>query len=315
MSRFPTALLFTVVAFAGACDGNAPPSTKRVIRLVNDGNLSESLARELNRTLPNVEVRLTDFDGVGSYLTLDALERGEAEFGFALADVAYFSYAGADDDSTRERSQIRGMAALPVTPVHLLAGPGVTIRDVRDLRDLRVSTGAEFSQLSRLADLILRAYGLEGDSPRRGPLATSVASAALVNGTIDAAFVIGYYPSPWAQAATKAGARLVPIDGPPAERLRSEYPFVRAVRIPAHTYPGQPEAVRTLGLDRLLICRSDLDEHLVHDLTEQSLAALPRLASTLGTSLRLMDLDQASAMPIPLHRGAALHYRERELSR
>jgi hypothetical protein len=80
--------------------------------------------------------------------------------------------------------------------------------------------------------------------------------------------------------------------------MRNTYPFVRTVWIPARTYR-----------------RADLDERIVHDLTRELLAALPRLSTSLRTSLRLMDLEQASAMPLPLHKGAAQYYRERELSR
>jgi len=41
---------------------------------------------------------------------------------------------------------------------------------------------------------------------------------------------------------------------------------------------------------------------------------LPKLSSLVG-SLRLMNLDQASATSIPLHDGAARYYREQELFR
>jgi TRAP-type uncharacterized transport system substrate-binding protein len=52
----------------------------------------------------------------------------------------------------------------------------------------------------------------------------------------------------------------------------------------------------------------------VHDLTREFLEALPKIFSSLRASTRLMDLGQAAATPIPLHKGAAQYYRERELT-
>ena len=83
--------------------------------------------------------------------------------------------------------------------------------------------------------------------------------------------------------------------------------------IPADTYPGQHERIHTIGVDTLLVCRSDLSEPLVHDLTKRLFDVLPTIAQR-QTSLRLMDIEQAPATPIPLHEGAARYYRERELT-
>jgi TRAP-type uncharacterized transport system substrate-binding protein len=84
--------------------------------------------------------------------------------------------------------------------------------------------------------------------------------------------------------------------------------------IPGSTYPGHPDAIHTIGVDALLVCRRDLEESLVYDLTRRLFEALPSLSSQ-QESLRLMDVELAPATPIPLHEGAARYYRERELWR
>jgi uncharacterized protein len=72
--------------------------------------------------------------------------------------------------------------------------------------------------------------------------------------------------------------------------------------------------VPTVGVDSLLLCRADLSEDLVYRLTAAFFDVLPTLSTELE-SLQLMDVARASATPIPLHRGAARYYRERELTR
>lgn len=69
----------------------------------------------------------------------------------------------------------------------------------------------------------------------------------------------------------------------------------------------------TLGVDNLLVCRADLDERLVHELTRVLIESLPELAK-IHAAARGIDPDQAPAAPIPLHAGAARFYRERKLS-
>ena len=64
----------------------------------------------------------------------------------------------------------------------------------------------------------------------------------------------------------------------------------------------------------LVVCRRDLDESVVHDLTQQLFKTFPRLSGA-EASLRFLNLDEAPASPVPLHPGAARYFRESELSR
>jgi TRAP transporter TAXI family solute receptor len=305
------ALLITATAVTGGCQNHTADRGHTVVRLVRDTTISAPLAIEFARLLPGVEVQLVKAGG--SVATVEAIQRGDADLGFVLADVAYFAYIRHAEHPVLSLRQLRGMAALQITPLHLLVRQGLGAKAVGDLRGYRVSIGAGTSGQAFLADLVLRAFGLGPDAVRRSIGGLDRLADDLASATIDAAFASAYFPAPSLLNATGRGAHLVPIDGPPADRFRNEYPFIRSVIIPAHTYPGQTTAVQTIGVDRLLICRSDLDERLAHDLTEAFLVALPHLSS-LRTSLRFMELDQAPATPIPLHKGAAQYYRERELA-
>ena len=79
-------------------------------------------------------------------------------------------------------------------------------------------------------------------------------------------------------------------------------------------YTKNPDPIRTLAIDVLLLARTGLDERLVHSLTRTFFQVLPRVAEQVEF-IRGMDPTRAPATPVPLHPGAALFYRERELSR
>jgi uncharacterized protein len=256
--------------------------------------------------LPGIDVRLVEAEG--SVGTLSAMQRDAADIGFMLGDVAYFSHLRFTEQPPAGVTQLRGMAALQLVPIHLLVRPGLNIRDVSDLRDYKVGAGTALSGQTRLADLLFRVFKLGSEVLQPGPRTDLLAG-------VDAAFRTAYYPAPNVYDAAKNGARLVPIDGPIVEQLQREYPFVQSLKIPANTYPNQPETVKTIGVDRLLVCRGDLDEAIVHDLTRHFIEALPVLTASVRSSLRLTDLELTPATTIPLHKGAAQFYRERELAR
>ena len=95
--------------------------------------------------------------------------------------------------------------------------------------------------------------------------------------------------------------------------MRAQYPFLEPMIVKAGTYANQDDAVETVGVSNLLLCRRDLDEALVYQLTRAFFEALPRLA-TANPAAALIDPEQAPATPIPLHPGAARYYREREIT-
>jgi uncharacterized protein len=301
------ALALMAAAFGDACGTPAAAvATRPVVRLVRDSVLGEPLAIEYARRLPGIDVRLVEAEG--SVGTLSAMQRDAADIGFMLGDVAYFSHLRFTEQPPAGVTQLRGMAALQLVPIHLLVRPGLNIRGVSDLRGYKVGAGTALSGQTRLADLLFRVFMLGSEVLQPGPRTDLLAG-------VDAAFRTAYYPAPNVYDAAKNGARLVPIDGPIVEQLQREYPFVQSLKIPAHTYPNQPETVKTLGIDRLLVCRGDLDEAIVHDLTRHFIEALPVLTASVRSSLRLTDLELTPATTIPLHKGAAQFYRERELAR
>jgi TRAP transporter TAXI family solute receptor len=279
-----------------------------VLRLVRDTTFGDVLVQIYQRQLPGV--RIESIDAIGSVETVDAIRTGKADLGFTFADVAYFTYLGRAQQSgvMLPPAQLRGVAALGIAPIQVLARSGLSVHSLSDLTAHRVGVGTVLSRQTLLAHALFHAYGLDSEviqPDRRSDLLAGV----------DATFAFGYYPLATVQDAMEQGAQLIPMDGPIAKKLQREYPFMRSVTIPSGTYPQQSHDLVTLGLDRLLVCSATLDVHLAHEITRVFIESLPELASHLHTSIRLTNIGQASATPIPLHDGSAQYYRERELVR
>lgn len=274
--------------------------------------LGAALATALSNEMPRLD--LTTQPSAGAVSNIEAIEAGRADMGFAFADVAYIAFVGGLEGRPRPFAKLRSIAVLQLTPVHLAVSARSGIRRIEDLRGRRVGLGPPGSGTALTVGIILQAFGVPIESVHTEALGFNDAAERLRDGRLDAMFDNGNYPVESVRVATARGARLVPITGPSVDRLLRDYPFLQRSVIPRGTYDGQTGSVHTIGVDCLLLCRSDLDETLVHDLTEHLFEVLPTLASY-QTSLRFMDLEQAAAAPVPLHEGAARYYREREFLR
>jgi hypothetical protein len=314
-SRSPGAVALLLAATAAAACRPSPQPAPRVTLRLTTGTpgaafhpLGQALASAWRTAMPALDIAVQE--SAGSVANVDGLQQGSADVGLAYADVAYMAFTGQLGDQPQALADLRGIAVLELAPVHLVIRAGSGIHGPGDLKGRRVAVGPTGSGSALTAGLVLRAFGIDAGAVRVESLRYNEAASRLADGTVDAMFVNGRDPMESVLGSTRAGARVLPLSGPAIERLRHEYPFFKPTMIRGGTYPGHPDAVLTIGVDNLLVCRRELAEPLVHDVTRAFFAGAPALSV-----LSFIDLDQAPATPIPLHDGAARYYRERELAR
>ena len=84
--------------------------------------------------------------------------------------------------------------------------------------------------------------------------------------------------------------------------------------IPARTYPGQQVPVKTVGFENMLATTSSLDPEVVYALTKTLYENVDYLVAV-HPACRSLELDSAvTGLNVPLHRGAAQYYRERNIA-
>ncbi|HUR33159.1 MAG TPA: TAXI family TRAP transporter solute-binding subunit [Vicinamibacterales bacterium] len=308
-------LILSAILSAGACRrAPDPPAGKPALRVATAfAPFSTRLTEEYRRTMPDLDIQ--EHPSVSSASVLSDIQEGKLDFGVALADDAYRAYFGEDTASTRPDSAVRAISLLQPLPTYLLARTGSGVHRIADLEGKVVAVGPQNSSVWKLGTLVLKAFGVQPVTIR-AMNSRELAVQGLKDGSLDAIMLPGYvYPEALTEALLReGGAYLLPIDGPPVEKLRRESPFVRVVMIPRDIYPGQNSIVPTVGIDLLIVCRRDLDERLAYRLAEQLFNVFPRLARV-EANMRFLNVEDAPATPIPLHAGAGRYFRERELSR
>ena len=296
-------MLSTAMTMA-ACNAGLPmdPSTPRpIVRM----STTEEFVLSAFLNFPQFSVQLTDIGD--SEKRLIAVQQGSIDVTVATADETYLAFNGLLPDRSQPMDKIRGIALLHSAAVQLLAGPAANPR--RGLRGMRVVLGNPVGANTALGERLIDSMGIDRSEIRGEFLPRDVAVERLLKGEVDVAIVIGRPPQEPVVQALHGGARLLDIDGPEIDRLRLYYPLLGRTLIPQGTYPGQHGSVHTIGVDLLLVCRSDLDSKLVYELTRAYFEQSPE-------NVRYeTDPQRAPAVVIPLHPGAARYYREREVSR
>ena len=291
----------------------AVPSVRIAHAWGNESSHFTSTLRDaLEQAIPGAQIEL--IDSTAGVTNLSMLQRKQVDAASTYADIAYMASVGQLPDVAGAFEQLRAVAALPVRELQVVIAPQSSIRSIRDLRGRRVSLGPAGTGVAITAGLLLNAYGIDASEVKAEHLAFDEAVQPVMNGQIDAAFWGGRVPNPNIATAIEHGARLLQIAGPEIDRFRAEYPFLRATIIPAGTYPGSDGAVHTVGVDGIFVCRADLDERLVYNLTK----AFFRAVTTAGREVRMLrgfNMSRSAATPLPLHPGAARYYREMEMRR
>jgi hypothetical protein len=271
------------------------------------GAFTEEFTGEYNRGASDIKLQLRESSGEHN---LDALVRGDADVTLSGADTVYSLYQNTLQNQAPASPQIRAIAALHVSALHLLVPDDSSIRGLHDLRGATV--GAFHMPILNL----LFEPGGGMDPPATWRYAPSLIEVAglVSERRADAALIVAFYPDPSVRVAIQRGAHLISIEGTAIERIRRQHRLIKRITIPGNMYPGHPAPLHTIGIDTVLVCRSDLAEPIVHDLTKRLFDVLPALAKNYA-SLRVLDVEEAPATPIPLHEGAARYYREVELLR
>ena len=308
-------IVFLAVVFLAiltcCCDvgqPSGPPARKsRVIRVATgmQGSRGNPGIEDAFATLfPGSRVEVQGFGSVENVL---ALQRDEADLVMTFADVAYLGLVGRLPQVPQRLDHLRGVATLATLPFQVAVRKDLPVDSIRSLKSRHVGIGPPGSACPLTADLVLHAYGLSLHDLDVHALSFNSASQALLDGTLDAAFYCGPYPYPPVVTALAGGAHLLQVTGPPIDKLRADYPYVKTMSIPPGTY-GNVDRIRTVGVDGLVATRSTLSESDVYKMTKAFYLAVPKL------NIRL-DPSRAPATSVPLHPGAARYYREQELLR
>lgn len=317
-SRVASLCLAALVLAAG-CTQAPPPveTTELVIGTTFAGGswdvVGHALADEYSKRLPAVHAVARSNEDLEE--TADAVQAGDLHLAIQDVETAYVAFSTGTPKVATPHRDLRAIAVLFSTAVHVIARTNTGIMSVADFKGKRVGMGAEGSSTYRAATLILAGHGVSLHDLTPLALTASEAAEAIRAGTLDAAFIYAPFLNPVVANLTGADdVRLVPLERSSLGIIQEGHHFLKSTTIPGGMYKYQDEDVLTVGMDVMLLCRQPLPDALVYDLTKTLFEAVPVLRQA-HPSAAGIDPERGPTTAIPLHSGAARYYRERELLR
>ena len=264
-------------------------------------NLSELLKEDFT-----IDLKTT----AGSAANLRLLQKGFLDAAIVQSDTLEQAEQGtgifAETDVWTDRSY-SAVAGLYTETLQLVVRKDSDITCVEDLVGKTVSLGEEESGVRWNAETLLKLAGLEERDIVQKHMASPEAAQALKSGTIDAFFFMAGAPTPVIrQLAEEYEIRIISLKD---EEIRaflvwSKQGF-RECTIPAGTYTGQTEEIRTVGVRAVLVVANDMSGSEVKKLTEELFEHADLLNRNLITDTALTPETAVEGVPIPFHKGAA----------
>ncbi|MFI8410872.1 TAXI family TRAP transporter solute-binding subunit [Paeniglutamicibacter gangotriensis] len=251
----------------------------------------------------------------GSLENVRTLLRGEATLAVALADAA--SLEGGPSSETP--SQIAALGKVYENYVHAVVRKDSSIASLADLAGRTVAVGMPGSGTSLITPRLFEVAGLDTRTegqPDSAALTTVLdlglndGIAALAAGDVEALFWSGGVPTAAiAKAHEETGFALLDLSGL-LPGLREKYgAFYDKVLIPAGSYAGI-DAVWTVGVANLLLCRMDLDEETAGATVKLLVGHGDELIPHSSVGVQFLSADSLiNTADIPLHPAAAATYR------
>jgi TRAP transporter TAXI family solute receptor len=271
--------------------------------------LGVAIAKIIEREVPDTQVSVVPGVTVANILGTNA---GQYDIALSLSTSNHEALKGEGKSFPQPQTKIRGIARVYSSPYQMAVRAGSDIRTVNDFKGKVINPGVVGGATDVMTQKMLKLYGLQYDDMKRVErLSYSDASMQMKDGHLDVFTAIISVPAAAiSEVALGSGVRLIPIDQQAVEKLRESNPGYVGYEIPANTYKGQQESALAVGMNSVIITRSDLPKDLVAAITKAIVENAEEL-HTVNAALKDFGPQSAgSGIGAPLHPGAAAFYQE-----
>ncbi len=314
MKKIVSLLLVLLTLFAlVACNGGATTMTMGTGGTAGTYYGYGGILGTQIKTSAGITVNVVSTDG--SKANILGIHAGNYQLGTVQSDVMAYAWDGSRSfEKEGKIDTFRTVGGLYAEAVQLVT-MDPNIKSVADLAGKKVSIGAAGSGVYFNAMDVLNAAGLTEEDiiPQYQSFADS--ADALKDKKIDAAFIVAGPPTPAiTELFTTNTAYLVPIDGAIADKLLEDHPFYTVHSIPANTYKGQTEEVKTVTVKATLIVSASASEEDVYNLTKAIFDNVEAITAAHAKGAELTLENATSGMTVPFHAGAAKYFKEKGIT-
>ena len=206
----------------------------------------------------------------GSVQNVNLIQSGNAESGFVQSDVMHWSFTGTGLFEGRPKlERLRFIGHLFPEHIHAVVRKDSPIRNFADLRGKRIAIGLQASGAHAVGfQDQLAADARAGREYQAEYLNQAQGTERMQDRGLDATFtVVGYPAAAFSEFCSRTGCRILPIQGPEAQRVIERAPFYGTGVIPRTAYEGLEEDIPTLTVGAVWAVRDSVPADLVYAIT------------------------------------------------
>jgi TRAP transporter TAXI family solute receptor len=246
----------------------------------------------------------------GSAENIPLLEAGTIDLGLVQGEAAYEAFAGIG----RAPVNLKIVTAMYSSPGMFVVRADSPYRTIKDLAGKPIAFGARGSGLVILARYVLDGLGLDQEKDFRAICLHRAGDgpAMVLDGRAAALWGGGSgWPGFTTMAKAPGGARFIAPSPDEIAQIRTKHAFLKALTIPAGSYPGQDRPIASVGSWSFVLAGPTLDDEIAYRLARALHRAQDDLGQKLAQARETTAANTAAAAPNPalIHPGVAKYLR------
>ena len=305
-----------VTAVAG-CGGGDQAAQKQFLNIGTGGTagtyypIGGAMAEILNNNIKGMNASAQSTGA--SVANINMLKEGSIDLAIVQNDITYYAVNGTEMFKDNAVKNIKGIATLYPETCQFVTLDSSGIKSIADLKGKRVAVGAAGSGAEANARQILEAYGITYDDITVQYLSFGEGASALKDGNVDAAFVTAGYPTASVQdISSQNKIRLLPVGDKEADALIAKYPFYTKTTVPAGTYAGFDEEVKTISVMSMLVANDKVDDKLGYDIAKAIFMNLDRIVAAHSVGKLITVEGAQKGMSLDMNAGAKKFFDEKK---
>lgn len=242
---------------------------------------------------------------------VELVHGGKIQLGMTIEDDLLDAYKGRAHFKGRLHERIRKLFTFNLSVIHIVTREGAGIKTLADFKGKKVNISLPAMATRKIAVDLLKAANIGLDEIKKFEMATGSTFPSLQDRVIDATingYSVGH--GELMELANNIKIRLIEVPDDIFERANKtrENTLLR-LEIPANSYKGQTEDVRTFAQGNVLFTRDDVPEEPIYQLTKAFWDNLPEVRK--DPSFKVMKKEYALITSgVPLHPGAQKYFKE-----
>jgi TRAP transporter TAXI family solute receptor len=240
--------------------------------------------------------------------------KGNDALALSMPDAALYAYQGKGAFKDNPQKGLRGLFSTYPVDIQFYVLKDSPVKKIADIKgkNLKVAVGAPGSGTEKMAQYVLKVYGITYADINEQFLSATETTAAMKDGNIDVGIVTLGTPAPTLMdLCTQRQIRFLDIEPSVAKKINKDFPAYFPRTIPAGTYKDMAKPHHTLAWMGLFVVSQSMSEDLAYNILKAVFDHKPEL-DKIHKKFKLISLKSAtSGMSVPLHKGAQKFFKER----